>query len=304
MRTFVFQDGGSHKFWNIELQGSSFTVTFGKVGSTGQTKTKSLTDTTAAKLAHDKLIAEKLAKGYTETVTGATATALRAPHALQAPLEAALIANPDEGAAHSAYADYLAEEGDPRGEFMQVQLALEEEGRAPAERKKLQKREKELLAAHAREWLGDLGRFLVGNWSGEDKPYHYAFRCGWLDYLRVLPEPAALVGVLMRAPEARLLRRLDIVYDMRYHPFDFDQFTGGPNAALVEGEYQGAVYDGMSPFPHLLGAELLGNLRVFKLGFSDGGPELAHSTMVDPFGDCTGGDVVDLLEKCPRLRPC
>lgn len=56
MRTFVFQDGGSHKFWNIALQGRDFTVTFGKVGTNGQSKTKSFADPTAAQLAHDKLI--------------------------------------------------------------------------------------------------------------------------------------------------------------------------------------------------------------------------------------------------------
>jgi predicted DNA-binding WGR domain protein len=36
MRTFQFSDATSHKFWNIEISGSRFTVTDGKVGSSGQ----------------------------------------------------------------------------------------------------------------------------------------------------------------------------------------------------------------------------------------------------------------------------
>ena len=71
-------------------------------------------------------------------------------------LEAALAAAPDDLAAHMAYGDLLSEQGDPRGEFVQVQLALEDERRPAAERKELQRRERELLDAHEREWLGEL----------------------------------------------------------------------------------------------------------------------------------------------------
>jgi uncharacterized protein (TIGR02996 family) len=45
---------------------------------------------------------------------------------LREALEAALVENPDDLAAHRAYADHLMELGDPRGEFIQVQLALED----------------------------------------------------------------------------------------------------------------------------------------------------------------------------------
>ncbi len=42
MRTFQYSDATSHKFWNIDVSGNSFTVTYGKVGAAGQTQTKSL----------------------------------------------------------------------------------------------------------------------------------------------------------------------------------------------------------------------------------------------------------------------
>ncbi|MBY0458946.1 MAG: TIGR02996 domain-containing protein, partial [Gemmataceae bacterium] len=128
MRTFVFQDDKSHKFWNIALEGDRYTVTFGKVGGKGQSKGKAFAGAAEAKAAHDKIIAEKLADGYVETTPPAppTPVSTKPTPALQPALEAALVANPDELTAYSAYADYLTEEGDPRGEFVSVQLALEE----------------------------------------------------------------------------------------------------------------------------------------------------------------------------------
>ena len=69
MLTFVYKDDKSNKVWNIELNGSSFTVTFGKVGAKGQSQTKVFPDEPAAIRAHDRRVAEKLAKGYVEVTT-------------------------------------------------------------------------------------------------------------------------------------------------------------------------------------------------------------------------------------------
>ncbi|MDI7156854.1 WGR domain-containing protein [Leptospira santarosai] len=40
----TFKDDKSDKFWNIEVGGTSFTVTYGKTGTIGQTQTKSFDD--------------------------------------------------------------------------------------------------------------------------------------------------------------------------------------------------------------------------------------------------------------------
>src|SRR5829696_347512 len=77
------------------------------------------------------------------------------PGALRELLEAALVADPDDLAAHAAYADLLMEEGDPRGEFIHVQLALEDESKKA--------RERELLDVHERAWLGELAPYFVEN---------------------------------------------------------------------------------------------------------------------------------------------
>src|SRR4051812_20533682 len=77
-------------------------------------------------------------------------------------LEEALAAEPDDLGTHMAYADFLIEQGDPRGEFVAVQLALENPTKPPEERKKLRQREKALLEKHEREWLGELAPLLLG----------------------------------------------------------------------------------------------------------------------------------------------
>jgi uncharacterized protein (TIGR02996 family) len=297
MRTFLFTDAKSNKFWHIDLHGSRFTVTFGKVGTKGQTQTKDFPNAEAARKAHDKLVAEKLGKGYVETTAGPPPPP---PAPLQQALEQALVENPDDLAAHSAYADYLTEQGDPRGEFIKMQLLLEAPDLAAEQRTYLRQRESQLLKQHGRQWLGDLGRFLFGTWSGPDKSYHYQFARVWLDLVRVLPFPDAIVAALARAPQARLLRRLDVVYDMRYHPFDFD--VEGPNAALTGDERPQETHEAATVLPPLIASPYLTNLRVFKLGFSDTGDRVGHSTMVAPFEDCNAQQVIDLLQKCPRLE--
>ena len=308
MRKFVFTDAKSNKFWHVDLQGTSFTVTFGRVGTAGQTQQKSFPTADAALKAYDKVVAEKLGKGYTETTGGTAPAAAATP--LAKSLEQALVENPDDVAAHSAYADYLMEQGDTRGEFVQVQLALKDPRQPEKEREKLRQREAELLRSYAKRWMGDVGRFLFGKWSGPDKPFHYAFARGWLDHVRVLPFPTSVLAALAKVPEARLLRQLEIVYDMRYHPFDFEKVIAGPAKAVRQDE---AEDEGVDPeeiiieeplglMPVVLKSPYLTNLRAFRLGFSDTGDPLTHSTMISAFEDTTAKQVVQLLEKNPRLE--
>jgi uncharacterized protein (TIGR02996 family) len=298
MRTFVFTDAKSNKFWNIDLQDTRFTVSFGKVGTKGQTQIKDFPEAEQARKAHDKLVAEKIGKGYVET----TAASAPISSPLQQGLERALVENPEDFAAHCAYADFLMEQGDPRGELIHVQLALENPGLPAQERERLHRRETDLLRQHGRQWLGKLGPILCGKWSGEDKPYHYQFARGWLDHVRLLPFLSGVFGALVQAPEVRLLRRLEVVYDMRYHPFDFDPFLEGPRKALSLEEDPEEMYEGTTIMPPLVASPYLSNLRVFKLGFSDSGDRIGHSTMINTFEDCAASQVIDLLKKCPRLE--
>jgi predicted DNA-binding WGR domain protein len=69
-REFQFISGSSSKFWAIELKGSSFDVTFGRLGTAGTTQTKSFPSAEAAQKNYEKLIEEKTAKGYVEAGSG------------------------------------------------------------------------------------------------------------------------------------------------------------------------------------------------------------------------------------------
>ncbi len=77
-RVFDFLDGKSSKFWEITQSGEVATVQYGKSGTTGQSQTKTFADTESASKHAQKLIAEKLAKGYVER-GGADVAALTLP---------------------------------------------------------------------------------------------------------------------------------------------------------------------------------------------------------------------------------
>jgi predicted DNA-binding WGR domain protein len=75
MRRFEFSDGSSNKFWEIELDGKAFTVRYGRMGTNGQTQEKSFPTPEKAQAEHDKLIREKVGKGYAEVKPGGAAGA-------------------------------------------------------------------------------------------------------------------------------------------------------------------------------------------------------------------------------------
>ena len=57
-------DAKSSKFWNIELAGSSYSVTYGRIGTDGQSTTKEWKSEEEASKQYEKLVAEKVGKGY------------------------------------------------------------------------------------------------------------------------------------------------------------------------------------------------------------------------------------------------
>ena len=59
-----YKDEKSHKFWQIEVVENAFTVTYGKVGTNGQSKTKEFDNAEKANQEAEKVIKQKLKKGY------------------------------------------------------------------------------------------------------------------------------------------------------------------------------------------------------------------------------------------------
>ncbi len=268
MRTFQYSDAKSHKFWNIEVSGSGFTVTYGKVGAKGQTQTKKFASADKAQAEADKLIREKLKKGYAETTPKAAASQTEG-------FERALAADPDDMAGWCAYADYLAEQGDPRGEFMQVQIALEDEALSKAERTKMKKQEANLLKKHEKEWLGPLAAVTVDAdpvpyWrSGKQAvraPVAHGFARGWLNRLEFHNLTVGQARALAQAPEARLLRELVVEQIESEAPVGATQqyidsyYEPGPDVPENIDPYESPGLHALCRCPHLA------TVRVFRLG--------------------------------------
>src|SRR4051794_34207848 len=80
---------------------------------------------------------------------------------------AAIAAEPDEDAHRLVYADWLGENDDPdRAEFIRIQVRRARGG--------LTRRERQLLKAHAAEWLGPLAGL-------EDEGFNPTFRRGFVE---------------------------------------------------------------------------------------------------------------------------
>jgi predicted DNA-binding WGR domain protein len=73
-REFRFIDGSSRKFWAIELDGKSFSVHFGRIGTVGQAKEKAFSSEDLAIREYDKLVSEKTKAGYVEMNASGTAS--------------------------------------------------------------------------------------------------------------------------------------------------------------------------------------------------------------------------------------
>jgi uncharacterized protein (TIGR02996 family) len=287
MRTFQLSDAKSHKFWNIEVQGDRFTVTYGKVGTAGQSQTKTFASAEKAQAEADKLIREKTAKGYRETTPKAAGSQEEA-------LERAVIADPYDLTAWSALADYLTEQGDPRGEFMQVQRALEDEKLTAAQRKKLQAREKELLAAHEKEWVGDWADRVEA--PGDDGYEHvdhtggrkYEFKRGLLIGVNFCELTVAAARAFAKAPQTRFVRELFI----GGHPYEED-YEPGPDIPEDTESYEGAGDYALLRWPHLR------NIRGFQLGWMER-EDYAHYC---PFHCQVDGDhVFDFVKQMPDVE--
>jgi uncharacterized protein (TIGR02996 family) len=138
-RYFEFVEGSSAKFWEVSVDGKSCKTRYGKIGTAGQESTKAFGSPADAAKEMNKLVAEKTKKGYVEK-GGAGGGAGgggggRAPasvgdaivyDARNPALEAAIIANPSDRDAYSVYADWLQEQGDPRGELISLQLGYKD----------------------------------------------------------------------------------------------------------------------------------------------------------------------------------
>jgi predicted DNA-binding WGR domain protein len=63
-RYLEYVHGASSKFWEITVSGNTYTVRFGRIGTSGQQRTKSFPDHATARHQAGLVLARKLGKGY------------------------------------------------------------------------------------------------------------------------------------------------------------------------------------------------------------------------------------------------
>ena len=72
-RRFIYQDAKSDKFWDIDFEGTTQTVIYGKTGTAGREAVKEFATPEECTKESEKLILQKLKKGYTELKEGEAA---------------------------------------------------------------------------------------------------------------------------------------------------------------------------------------------------------------------------------------
>jgi predicted DNA-binding WGR domain protein len=220
MRRFEFKDGKSNKFWEIQVEGDSHTVRYGKIGTDGQVQTKTFASDAKAQADADKLIASKTKKGYVEVAvdkkTQAQAKAKTAPAGARNPeLEAAITADSGDLAAWQVYFDWLQTQGDPWGE--RGNLAIARDKAKGAAKTKLTKQieafdeehgealyGKALLALMKKDDYGQVAEI------GERYGLIWTARVRSPEYEWEGTAPGTVLGALVKSSAARLIYEIRI----------------------------------------------------------------------------------------------
>jgi hypothetical protein len=187
------------------------------------------------------------------------------------------------------------EQGEPRGELIQVQLALEDPKLKAPERKKFQAREKELLEKHRAEWVGDWAD-KVSSHGPEGRgqldlpgPKPFRFVRGVLTEVTIDALTLACARAINAAPQLRLVRKLAVGGFAYEEPGTYDE---GDDTAGAEDNYEpsGALFP---KWPYFA------NLRSFQFGW----------TSDEEYGDfchfqchLDGNKIVNLVQKMTLLE--
>ena len=72
-RRFIYQDAKSDKFWDIDFEGTTQSVVYGNTGTAGREAVKEFATADQCAQESEKLILQKLKKGYIELKEGEAA---------------------------------------------------------------------------------------------------------------------------------------------------------------------------------------------------------------------------------------
>jgi uncharacterized protein (TIGR02996 family) len=118
-----------------------------------------------------------------------------------AALFAEVYKNPDDDHVRMVLADALVERDDPRGELIHLQLRTELS-------KQEQRRAKELVEEHGRDWLGALGQ-----WCSK-KPKELVYERGFATRMTIVKPATSQPAFPIDAPEMATIETLDIGHNL------------------------------------------------------------------------------------------
>jgi len=203
VRRFEFKDSRSYKFWEITVEGCSYTVRYGKVGTAGVTQTKAFATPEKAAADANKKLNAKVGKGYSEVGSVAVATPKSA----------------DPEADWTVRADGLQAAGDPWGQ--RIALSIARDAAKGADKRKWTK-ELDQLSADNREHFFGAELAALMDQDGFDKVARLTWQYGYIVKARVGmpeygfdgPQARAVLRAIVGSPAAAYLRDLTIgLYD-------------------------------------------------------------------------------------------
>jgi len=181
----------------------------GRVGTDGREFEKTLPTADAARAHFDELVAKKQREGYSAAAEAARSTSRKGVQARNPALEDAIREAPDDVDGYLVYADWLQQQGDPRGELIVVQHELATTD-APMS---ITRREKELLKTFETELLGPLAGMRTLR-NSKSVRWGLALRWGFIQAARLYgrwqggPGLAEQLSTLLENPASVFLRKL------------------------------------------------------------------------------------------------
>lgn len=195
-------------------------------------------------------------------------------------LEAALAAEPESVALHSAYADLLIEEGDPRGEFIRLDLLLDDTTLNRNERKILKRRAEEILSMYERKWLGELIMYCEERISEFPEALRIEWHRGWIAEVEVRSMISNLFSLLSNCPMMkcnqvlRLHFRTTVFEPVTDWNSQFDAIESIPFSKLVIHSYSMDGDSIMEAFLQNVGLSRVTDLELDDCAITDYGAEL------------------------------
>lgn len=280
-RRFEWVTEQKYQFWCIERDDRTLCFRWGRIGNEGQRSRRQFDSVEEAEREYDRKINEKRNSGYREVnkkkIHPRQKEVVDFSEKMQAhiPFIESICDDRDDLDSYAIYSDWLSENGNPLGDFIRMQIALEEPNLSFAQEADLERRTQQLFLKHREEWLGDLTPYLLRrNSSSLENNFSFYFRRGLLSKLSVFSLNSEFAKVLANSLLSRTLQELDIG---RVRESDTIAGTriqteqADPLKILADGNYR--------------------CLRKLNLG----GEEVEDSSVSDRFA-------VNLIKKAPRLR--